>query len=462
MRALATISIPLPRVLTNAFVPYALFVVATAMLFGGGARQGLWSDAIAEILALPLLPWAAFRLGSRRLDGGARAAIVLLIIFIALPLLQLIPLPPSVWTALPGRGVIAAGYDVAGIARPWMPFSLDPSATWRTLLSLLPAAAVFLAMLSLDQAERRRLLRWILVIAVVGVCIGFLQIIGVMGLYFYAITNEGMAVGFFANGNHHATLLAALIPFAAVRFLERYQDPHGERFRVVLAAGALAAIAIGLAIVGSRAGLGLGFLAAVACVALAYRAGVRLKGRSLWAAIGGFVLLSLVALQFVSAGWQKRGAQERDLMEDLRWPVAAVTSKAVVKYFPFGTGFGTFNPVYEMNAPRTEVFDRYVNHAHNDWLEVPLEGGLPAMACIAAFLGWFAWAGRRAWSRGAPPRLNTGLARASSIAISLILLHSVVDYPLRSIAVMSLFAVACALLLPAADERESYAVPGMR
>jgi len=52
---------------------------------------------------------------------------------------------------------------------------------------------------------------------------------------------------------------------------------------------------------------------------------------------------------------------------------------------------------------------------------------------------------RAAWGRlGA-----NGLARAGSLVVAMILVHSAVDYPLRTVAMTSLFAFACALLVPA-------------
>ncbi len=145
-----TLSIPLPRAATDAFVPYTSVVVVLAMLFGGAARQGLWSDALVELAALPLFAWALFKLTPSQLGRGGQGAIVLLCAILALPLFQLIPMPPFLWSSLPGRGEIASAYDAAGMTLPWLPISLDPSATWFGLLSLLPAAAIFLATLSVS------------------------------------------------------------------------------------------------------------------------------------------------------------------------------------------------------------------------------------------------------------------------------------------------------------------------
>src|SRR5690348_6964908 len=150
----AAVSVPLPRFAADAFLPYTSFVVVLAMLFGAGGVQG-WSDAVVQLAALPLLAWALFRLNPSQLGRGGQWAIVLLCAILALPLLQLIPLPPSLWSGLPSRQEYASAYDAAGMAVPWLPISLDPSATWLGLLSLLPATAIFLAMLSLEQRSRR-------------------------------------------------------------------------------------------------------------------------------------------------------------------------------------------------------------------------------------------------------------------------------------------------------------------
>src|SRR5262249_44275714 len=133
------------------------------MLFGGGAGYG-WSDAVVQLAALPLLAWALLRLTPSQLGRGGQWAIGLLCGMFAWPLLQLIPIPPSLWSGLPGRGEIAAAYEAAGMTLPWLPISLYPSATWVGLLSLLPATAIFLAMLSIERRSRRLLILLIFII----------------------------------------------------------------------------------------------------------------------------------------------------------------------------------------------------------------------------------------------------------------------------------------------------------
>jgi O-antigen ligase len=138
------------------------------------------------------------------------------------------------------------------------------------------------------------------------------------------------------------------------------------------------------------------------------------------------------------------------VIEDIRWPVAKVTTEAALAHMPLGSGFGTFVPVYERFAPRTLVMDRYVNHAHDDWLERWLTGGVPAIVLVFCFLGWFAAVSVSAWRErpGSGAALDIALARAASIVIFLLMLHSLVDYPLRTAALDVLFAICCVLLIP--------------
>ena len=37
-----------------------------------------------------------------------------------------------------------------------------------------------------------------------------------------------------------------------------------------------------------------------------------------------------------------------------------------------------------------DIIDNYVNHAHNDWLEIVFAGGPPALILLAAFVVLFA------------------------------------------------------------------------
>jgi O-antigen ligase len=102
----------------------------------------------------------------------------------------------------------------------------------------------------------------------------------------------------------------------------------------------------------------------------------------------------------------------------------------------------------------TTLVPVFVNHAHNDWLEVWLEGGWPALAILAAFLIWFASVAVRRWRTYWPNEavLDRSLSRAGTIVVPLLMLHSAVDYPLRTTALKCLAAFCCALVIPPASD----------
>jgi len=79
-----------------------------------------------------------------------------------------------------------------------------------------------------------------------------------------------------------------------------------------------------------------------------------------------------------------------------------------------------------------------------------LTGGVPAILLVLGFLAWLTFSTYRWWSSAQQqgPVLDLALARAAPIVIILLLLHSVLDYPLRIPTVSVLFAIACAYLIP--------------
>jgi O-antigen ligase len=85
-----------------------------------------------------------------------------------------------------------------------------------------------------------------------------------------------------------------------------------------------------------------------------------------------------------------------------------------------------------------------VIHAHNDYLEWALEGGMPAVLLVAGFLWWWAAAARAAWSDQ-----GDNLRRAATIASAAVLCHSAFDYPLRTTAIAAIFAFCVALMTTA-------------
>jgi O-antigen ligase len=134
-----------------------------------------------------------------------------------------------------------------------------------------------------------------------------------------------------------------------------------------------------------------------------------------------------------------------DPVEDYRVSILKVSGEALTAFFPVGSGFGTFVPVYQMFETPETMRSAFVNHAHNDWLEIALEGGFPAILLLALFLAWFGWNSFRVWRRRGESSGDL-VMMAASLSAGLLLLHSGVDYPLRTPALMTMFGLCAGFL----------------
>ena len=274
---------------------------------------------------------------------------------------------------------------------PWEPLSLDPGVTWLSFLSLLPAISVFLALLATPLKTRRTVSLVILGFALVGALLGVAQLAGgsesELRLY-NGNTNAGDAVGFFANRSHHAAFLTIAIPLATVWVVDvaRLRTSQSKFWLAMLLLG-YAVLLLGLGMAHSRAGLILGFVAGFLSVAIAWRSKTARDGRERRKLTFFFVCANLLglALAFQFGFVQLANRLENEsALADLRRPIASVTMHAIDANLPMGTGFGAFEPVYQMFEPPALAIPEYINHAHDDWLELVLGGGIPALTSPAS------------------------------------------------------------------------------
>ena len=164
--------------------------------------------------------------------------------------------------------------------------------------------------------------------------------------------------------------------------------------------------------------------------------------------VGATILAIILTSQFALYRVLDRFAA--DPLQDARIPLAHNTIQAAAAFTPFGAGLGTFVPVYGMfEKPSDTLAHVYANHAHNDILEMWLETGIMGMALLGLFAIWLGSRFVKLWWRPAAhaSELDHSLMRAATIVIGLLIAHSLMDYPLRTEAMMAVFAFACALLI---------------
>jgi hypothetical protein len=415
--------------------PFTAMALFAALLFGGAARQGVASDAAPELLALPLLALLAF--ACRAQLRRQPTAIALALGLVAVPALQLIPLPEALWTAAPGRQIVSEVFAAAGVPPGARPLSLVPAMTLRSLMSLIPIVAVFLGVVVLDAASRLKLAAMIVACAAASALLAMLQVSGgaASDLYFFAVTNPGRGVGFFANANHFAALEYAALPFAAVLVAQsQARSPwlRGAAFGLLIALPL-----VGLALSGSRAAFGLCALAGIGAVGFV---GERRR------LIATLVLLGLLALGLTLSEILARVVNE-DVARDARWSLAPQVFASARAYMPVGAGVGVFPAAFPLHERLADLTPEFVNRAHDDALELVFEGGAVSLMLAAAFFVWLGGCAREAIRRRGVP--GGELAQAGLMAMALLLLHSLVDYPLRTIALGCVFAYCAALQFPA-------------
>jgi hypothetical protein len=229
------------------------------LLLGGASAAGIWANLGLQLLGLALIVYALVVTRRTPMSVAGRQIIAISAIALLLLGLQLVPLPPSVWTALPGREPIVRGLEMLGQPLPWLPASLSPLDTRAGLFWTIPALAVLLGIVKLG-GYKASTLGWVLVaVTVASVAIGALQVAGA-DWYFYEISNFGVGTGFFANANHQATLLVSTIPFLSALYLVgrgKRQSAQRSSGMLVILAGVLMVVMVGIALNGSLAGIGL-------------------------------------------------------------------------------------------------------------------------------------------------------------------------------------------------------------
>jgi O-antigen ligase len=432
-----------------------LCFLVLALILGGASREAPLPNLILQALAVIVVAGAFLK--SRfdlrlspplfmALFGAAIAAP-------ALGALQLIPLPPALWTPLPGRDSVASGYELLGLPLPALPLSLTPSKTLLALGGFLPPLAVLALGLTLSWSAFSRTLRWGIVLMACGTCLfGLVQAFLGNGvrLYFYEWTGPGFPNGTFANINHQGSLMLMATPFLAaaasrVRFGWGVGDRDMGLAAIVVAAGML--LTVGVIAAGSEFGYWM-FGPVVAASLLVYR-GQEITWRDgLVAAgcgallIGGGIALWNSPLFSILGLERPPGLFE----EDGRALIFATTWEAIKAYWPVGSGLGSFDPAYRAFEDPATVTNSYVNLAHNEYLQTLMEFGVAGVILVVASVAWWIAATIHVWTRS--DLEDTRLRRAASVALGVVFVHSLLDYPGRTAAIACL-AMACAVLMTA-------------
>lgn len=429
---------------------FSFWMLATLLVvlwFAGGASR-------ADVLGQPVtrfFAWAmliAFVIVSPRLDWRrAKPAFLLLAGAIFLVLLQLVPLPPAVWAGLPGRELLTGAAEVSGQPQPWRPLSVSPSRTINALGSLVVPACVLVLAVNLTKEQHWRIAGLLLALTFAGCLAAMLQFAGAQ--YQNPLINyqPGSISGNFANRNHFALFAALGCLLAPVWGFRSNRVSH---WRAIAGFALLPFFLLVILATGSRTGLALGAVAILVGLLIARKPMLQILRAWPRGRVGGMVAATLlvltvpvvVAFQLDRAIALDR-ALDMEVAEDLRSQAFPFVIDAIVRYFPVGAGFGTFDPVYRIGEPDALLQPAYFNHAHNDWLEVVLDGGILGGLMLVAAVAYAIYAARRiGWAR----REGLALSRVGLLALLLLMFASVSDYPVRTPIWMAIGMIAAVWL----------------
>lgn len=434
----------------------AIAMIALLWMAGGASRPDALGQVVVRAGAWVIL-MSAVLLGPRPTFGDARPVLLLLLAAVLLPSVQLIPLPPAWWQTLPGREILL----IPDEPLPWRPWTMTPGATRNALASLIVPISMVLVLTQADDRTKRAMPTILLGMIGTAMLLGLLQFSGAQVNNPFLNDTPGDVSSIFANRNHFALLLAIGCVIAPVWALI---DPAALRWRGPLATGLVLLFILTILATGSRTGMLLGVLAlGLALLLIGQRLQFLLRNGSRWLlpafiaaavlTIAGFIALSFVA--------DRADAINRLIAleggEDMRSRALPTVLSMVREYFPFGTGFGSFDPIFRIHEPFALLKPTYFNQAHNDYLGIALDGGIAGIAALTAGILWWLSATIRIWRSGGDNAFLLG--KLGSAIILLVLTASMTDYPARTPTIMALLVIAGIWLARANFRRTQAALP---
>ncbi len=440
------------------FVAAAL---AAAMLLGGsGSLVPLPEIALECLLAGLTAAWVWMRPDGLR--NVPRGAWIIAALLLALPICQLLPMPPALWQSLPGRSVEKAALDLVGQGSSWRPLTLTANRTSASLLAMTAAAAVLIMVAAQDCRGRTILLATVAGMALLSVVVGAAQLSGGAGNPFrFYNPAEAFLDGFQTNHNAEADVLlmgmvalaAAASDFAA-RPRPRATEPRQPLGQLLgMIGGATLLLTLGVVLTASRTGIAL-LPIAIGAQALILRRWWRLDMRRMAIATGvaGLVLGS-AALASGPHGALARVWDRFHTATEFRPQIWHDAMYVLRQYWPWGAGMGSFIPVFAAAERLGVVTSKFVNRAHDDYLEFLIEAGVPGVAALGLICRQIARDACRGWRTGvagSEAQLICGAANLIILAV-----HSLGDYPLRTVSIACMAAVSAGLLLPIAGRGAS-------
>jgi len=338
---------------------------------------------------------------------GTGPATLALVVVLAAGLLQLVPLPSTVLRIISPSTIeflqrYTVGYDDASHALSLVPRSTAIGLAFLACFTLLLAGLTA----ALSRSGVRRLAQSIVAFGVLLALVGIIQKAtlgehawGGMKIYglWTPVNLLSTPFGPYVNKNHFAGWMLMGLPLALGfalglaehgtrhissgwrSFILWFSSPEGGKLQLTL----LAIVFMGASLLMTKSRSGVGGLV-IAVILVSIIAGRRLgSARAGIAALMTLAILFVVVLGLADSEFTSRVTNRMSAVE-LRKNIWS-DSAAVIRDFPVaGTGLNTFGTA--MLTYQTVQHDQHFQEAHNDYLQVLVEGGiliaLPALVAL--------------------------------------------------------------------------------
>ncbi len=340
-----------------------------------------------------------------RLGNISRGLVILIILLLVF---QFVPI--GLTSGLP----VYAGLESKGAF-----LSASPSRALESVLFTICILGLFLFVANLNDHQQERLIKFITLGFVINMLVGVIQLSYGARVIISNVLPFDITSAMFANENHFSSLVYMVIPLFAWRFLATSWQP------LVFVLIAIFIILFQFAI-GSRAGMAIASGLSLFSFFWFGVSFVPLKFKQLMLALAPLIVV--IGFYYYLSNDVQVGATRSIFF--------ANTWQAIQNHWGIGTGLGSFVIIYPMYEAREEIVYVYANHAHSDYLELLLEVGI---ASIVLFL-LYAFQIMKYL-------LRSKLSQAAGLSILAVLLHSVIDYPLRTMAISTIFGLLSAIIL---------------
>ena len=430
-----------------------LGVVLAVLAFGGVESV---SFAIVQLIFLGTAAALVVR-GGRKAAPFCWQAFLVPTLLISVVLVQLCPLPASWLARFAGRENL-----VAGIGPNCWTIELHSTQTQFLILVTCLIAFYLAQLVSLDREPKRRLIVSVIGLGTFEAFYGLVQYLsGWQKIFTYTKKYDlEEATGTYINRNHYAGLLEMVLPFGVALILYEYGKLRGDdrqpaksvtkmmqrrtfqRFVLCLCV----AVVLFAALLFSRSRMGI----IAACASMLAIFGLAVISRS--QAKAGLVLFAIFgALSLTLAIWIGPGPilsrfenvrQEYTIHDQSRLSIWRDALGLIERHPLLGTGLGTFPIAY--TSVQTAFLGQFVNHAHNDYVELASGLGLPAaLILFASFFFVLARAVRT--FRCSVGNFDRAVALGCVGSLVAILLHSLTDFNLYMPANALMFSVVLGL-----------------